>query len=66
MTKHITNLADEEIEKLTDKISEELADFMKRLVTEYDICNVCLHNVVIMMCNAYLDRTEGVDNGVRH
>ena len=64
--KHIADIKGDAFDKLIDDVSDKLTVLMNSIINEYSLCPLCAHNIVISMCEKYIDATMEDDNGVRH
>ena len=52
--KHYRELSEAEREEFADKLGDDLSKFFVELRTKYNMCDNCLHNAVILMCEGYV------------
>jgi hypothetical protein len=53
--KHLQDIEDKELDLLLDEISGVLAQFMSSLISHYDLCDLCAHNIIETMCEEYIE-----------
>lgn len=64
--KHFTDLTEEQKSKFADDLSADLEKFFTELRSKYEMCNTCLHNAVVMMCENYVEDMENGPSNAKH
>ena len=64
--KHFTDLNENERQAFADKLGEDLEAFFKSAREKYNLCNTCLHNAVVMMCENYIEDQEAMPSDSKH
>ena len=65
--KHFKDLTAKEQAVFSDTMQDDLVVFFENARQKYNLCDLCLHNAVIMMCEAYVvQMMEEPVNGTKH
>lgn len=64
--KHFTDLTEAEKEKFASDLDKDLTDFFRQLTAKHKMCDVCLHNAVVMMCENYVADQEAMPSDAKH
>ena len=64
--KHFIDLSEKERLEFADKLGDDLEVFFKNAREKYGLCNTCLHNAVVMMCENYVEEQEAMPSDARH
>jgi hypothetical protein len=58
-------MSDDQIDKLTDNVADKLAAFMEKLVKETNVCPMCMHSLIMLMCQKFMEEGNA-ENDVKH
>lgn len=64
--KHYRELSEAEREEFADKLGDDLSKFFVELRTKYSMCDNCLHNAVILMCEGYVAQSQEMPSNAQH
>lgn len=64
--KHYTDLTEAEKNEFADKLGEDLTKFFEQARIKYNMCDRCLHNAVVVMCENYMADQEAMISNAKH
>ena len=64
--KHIKDMSQDTLDKITDVTSERMTPVLDKLCEEFKLCEVCMHSIVIHMCQAFINHIKESENGTKH
>jgi hypothetical protein len=64
--KHFSELTENERQKFADELSDDLEVFFKNAREKYGLCNTCLHNAVMLMCENFVEEQEAMPSDAKH